>query len=100
MKDVLSKGVPSRPPKQFHVPYDCLVAPLQTDTTAEEIYATYNDMLDDLRHLTKVKSERKISGAHNMIMTLDWMCIIPRQRRGEDGIYTNAMGMLGLVCEC
>lgn len=34
-----------------------------------------------------------------MILTLDWLCIIPRQSRGEQGVYTNAMGMLGLVCK-
>lgn len=99
MKDALSKRAPSRPPQQLHVPYDCLVAPVQDCTTAEKAYATYCNMLEDLRQLKKVESEGKVSGAHNMIMTSDWMCVIPRQSRGENGIYTNAMGMLGLVCK-
>jgi ATP adenylyltransferase len=92
-------GRPTRPPAELHVPYDCLIAPLRFDTSAEDLYELYQDMLGELRKVTKVMSGEKVSGAHNMILTLDWLCIIPRQSRGEQGVYTNAMGMLGLVCK-
>lgn len=92
-------GRPTRPREELHVPYDCLVAPLRFDTSAEDLYELYQAMLAKLRKATRVMSGEHVSGAHNMIMTLDWICVIPRQSRGENGIYTNAMGMLGLVCK-
>jgi ATP adenylyltransferase/5',5'''-P-1,P-4-tetraphosphate phosphorylase II len=99
MKDVLHENVTSRPPEQLYVPYDCLVAPVSSTASAASIHAKYESMLAKLRKITRVMSGAKVSGAHNMIMTLEWICIIPRQSRGDEGIYTNAMGMMGLVCE-
>jgi ATP adenylyltransferase len=99
MKKEGGLGRATRPPEELCVPYDCLVAGLRIDTSAEDVYELYRSMLGTLRKATRVMSGEHVSGAHNMIMTLDWICVIPRQSRGEDGIYTNAMGMLGLVCK-
>lgn len=92
-------GRATRPSEELHVPYDCFVAQLRSDASAEELHELYQSMLGTLRKATRVMSGEHVSGAHNMIMTLDWICVIPRQSRGEDGIYTNAVGMLGLVCK-
>lgn len=94
MGDVLQKNAPSCPSRQLHVPFDCLVAPVSSEASATGVYATYESMLEKLRKVTRVMSGANVSGAHNMIMTLDWMCVIPRQSRGEQGIFTNAMGMV------
>jgi ATP adenylyltransferase/5',5'''-P-1,P-4-tetraphosphate phosphorylase II len=99
MKDVLHENVPSRPPAKLYVPYDCLVAPVSSGASAASLHAKYESMLAKQCKITRVMSGANLSGAHNMIMTLEWICVIPRQRRGDEGIYTNAMGMMGLVCE-
>jgi ATP adenylyltransferase len=99
MNKELGFGRPVHPPEELHVPYDCLVAPLRFDTSAQDLYELSQNMLGKLRKATRVMSGGHVSGAHNLIMTRDWICVIARQSRGEDGIYTNAMGMLGLVCK-
>ncbi|CAK7267961.1 hypothetical protein SEPCBS119000_002814 [Sporothrix epigloea] len=35
--------------------------------------------------------------ANNVIMTPDWMCLIPRRRGGKDGTGAGSLGMLGLL---
>ena len=99
MNKELNHARSAPPPEELHVPYDCLVAPLECNISAEDVHRLYQSMLEDLRDLTRVESQGKPSGAHNVVMTTDWMCVIPRQSRGEQGVYTNAMGMMGLVCE-
>ena len=79
------------PPSTSNVPFHCLVSYLPKDTSAKAIFDVYQRMLKtphpDYPDLT----------AHNVIMTSDWICVIPRRRRLMLGVPANAMGMMGLI---
>lgn len=72
--------------------------------TATSVIMTYNDLL---KHADRVGQGRAQNahnappGAacpHNMILTKQWMIIIPRRRASVDGkLGANAMGMLGYI---
>jgi len=79
------------PATALDVPYACLIAYPDHKGAATEIYAQYQDMLTQLQnHFGSIV-------AHNVIMTIDWVCVIPRQHRGQDGVFANSLGMMGMV---
>lgn len=81
----------SMPPASSHVPYYALVSYLPHGTEPSTIHSVYERMLatphPDYPDLT----------AHNVIMTQDWICVIPRRKRLMLGVPANAMGMMGLI---
>lgn len=35
--------------------------------------------------------------AYNVVMTQDWLCVVPRRHAQRDGVGANGAGMVGLV---
>jgi len=67
---------------------------------------TTNSILDIYRNLVQ-RAETAIGHPavgggpaipHNVIMTRDWLVVVPRRAAGWEGADTNAAGMLGMIC--
>lgn len=76
------------------VPFLHFVLKLSAADGPEERLRTYQKLLSEVRHV-----QARFGGGpdYNVIMTREWMCLIPRRHGGKDGIGTSALGMLGVV---
>jgi sulfate adenylyltransferase (ADP) / ATP adenylyltransferase len=81
----------SQPPASSKVPFYCLISYLPTGISPKDVYNIYSEMLKS-PHPDYPDLE-----AHNMVMTEQWICVIPRRLRLMFGVPANAMGMMGLI---
>jgi ATP adenylyltransferase/5',5'''-P-1,P-4-tetraphosphate phosphorylase II len=101
--DVASERSPLM--NQLHAPYKYFFSRIPehhpgTASRARTIFQTYTSLLVQAAHLLSVPLCNKASGAappHNMVMTRDWILVIPRRRGYWNGAAANAAAMMGLV---
>ena len=81
----------SQPSPSAHVPFYSLVSYITEETNPKALYNVYQQMLGsphpDYPDLI----------AHNVVLTKNWICVIPRRRRLVLQVPANAMGMMGLI---
>ncbi|KAK6511786.1 hypothetical protein TWF481_000692 [Arthrobotrys musiformis] len=75
------------------VPYRHYVVALPANPSLEDIVRRYNTLVG----LAKLALEKIEGTAHNVVMTKDWIMVIPRSSKGCDGVGANAAGMMGMV---
>lgn len=78
-----------------NVPYKHFALRLSDIADAEEVATSHATLLEKTRDIQR----RAASGPdHNVIITHNWICLIPRRRNGsEKGAPANASAVLGLV---
>ncbi len=65
-------------------------------TNADESFNAYVSLLASVgMNIGNVESGGRQSGAYNMLMTRNWMLIVPRSQAGFAGISVNALGFAG-----
>ena len=63
---------------------------------ADESFDSYISLLSSVgMDVADVENGGRQSGAYNMLMTRNWMLIVPRSLAGFDGISVNALGFAG-----
>lgn len=77
-----------------NVPFRHFVLRLPRDTNTREILLVYQKLLAEVR---KFQGAHGGGPAYNVMMTEEWMCLVPRRHGGKGAIGTNATGMLGVV---
>ena len=81
------------------LPFKHRVAALTTSNSskqqADECYSLYLQMLDELTLAPEEKAEHP--APYNLLMTPDWIMVIPRTEGGYQGISVNALGFAGLL---
>jgi len=75
------------------VPVQHYAAALARGAGAEAVLQVYQRLLGEVRRF-----QRRQGGgdAYNVVMTREWMCLIPRRRGGRGAVGTNGIGMLGV----
>ncbi|KAF3928283.1 hypothetical protein AA313_de0208726 [Arthrobotrys entomopaga] len=75
------------------VPYKHFVVGLPKKASHEDIVKRHGKVLE----LAKEALETVGGSAYNVVMTKDWVMVIPRRSKGVDGVGANAAGMMGMV---
>lgn len=75
------------------IPYKHWLSKVPADATAEEVHATYANLMENIRPVLKENGTED----YNMILTMEWMLLIPRRHHGREGVEANAVGMMGMV---
>ena len=58
---------------------------------AEDIFRIYKDLL-------AAAGVNEADYSHNLVLTKDWMLVVPRSRASQDGFkIVNAAGMVGMI---
>jgi ATP adenylyltransferase len=77
------------------VPFKHFVLCIPTKATAKEVFNRYQRLLQETQKSLK---EAKQGNDYNVILTLDWIVLIPRSKAEWGGPFgANAQGMIGLV---
>ena len=64
---------------------------LPDSVDAEEIFRIYKDLL-------AAAGVDEADYSHNLVLTKDWMLVVPRSRATQDGFkIVNAAGMVGMI---
>lgn len=80
------------PAEDLHVPYICRLAFIE-HSAAGAVHEIYQKLLSTLE---TVLGEQV--GAHNVVITRSWLCVIPRRASGADGHPgANSMGIMGII---
>jgi sulfate adenylyltransferase (ADP) / ATP adenylyltransferase len=76
------------------VPHRHFVIQLPDAVNVTEIHDRYRKLLNEVKlaHMQYGHGE-----AYNIIMTINWLCLIPRRNAGKGTTAANAAGMIGLV---
>ncbi|KAK6510484.1 hypothetical protein TWF506_009590 [Arthrobotrys conoides] len=75
------------------VPYKHYITALPAKPLVDDLVQRYNILVG----LAKIALEPVKGTAHNVVMTKDWIMVIPRAWRGFDRAGANAAGMVGMV---
>lgn len=79
-----------------NVPFKHFALRLPTDSTTEHVYTAYNRLLQLSRKALKEAAGDSMD--YNVVMTNEWVAVIPRRTAGPNGPFgANAAGMLGMV---
>lgn len=83
------------------VPFLCFVQhfeglPKDIAATSEHLVTMYLQLLKQARASLHMSPENPVC-PHNVILTQDWIAVIPRQRKEFHGITANGAGMMGSV---
>lgn len=80
------------------------ILPLSRDADAESVVRVHERLLQRMREFvvgfdgSGGGGHPSVDPPHNVVMTREWMCLIPRRRSGIDrGTPANALGMVGVV---
>ncbi|KEF53446.1 uncharacterized protein A1O9_10421 [Exophiala aquamarina CBS 119918] len=85
---VVSKDIPTVPLKHF-------VLRLPPHANAAAVIDAHRRLLQEVR---QIQQQAGSGPAHNVIITKDWICLIPRRHSGfERGVGINSAGVLGLA---
>jgi ATP adenylyltransferase/5',5'''-P-1,P-4-tetraphosphate phosphorylase II len=76
------------------LPFVYFETKLGEEATARTVLEAYNVMLAKTRDVLQ-RPEGHVP--HNIIMTKDWLVVIPRRNAAYDGVAANAICMVGLV---
>lgn len=91
-REVLSSGdQPLQPPASLNIPFVCYVASLAPAQAGSDVFSIYRRCLE-----LCLSASDEIRG-HNMVMTSNWICVVPRRHRGRMRVPANAMGMMGML---
>lgn len=78
-----------------NVPYKHFALRLPTAAGPKDLVASHERLLVKMR---ESQQEAAAGPDHNVILTQDWICLIPRSHNGsEKGAPANASGIIGLV---
>ncbi|KAF2760399.1 hypothetical protein EJ05DRAFT_283272 [Pseudovirgaria hyperparasitica] len=78
-----------------HVPFMHFVKRFPKDADINDVYAAYKHCLDQC---LEALIEAGQGTDHNVIMTTEWVALIPRAVQKNDGPWgANAMGMIGMI---
>lgn len=86
-------GVPTLPPASSNIPYLCSLTKLSPALIASST-SVHDAYVSALSYL-EVKMGEKVT-AHNMLMTREWLCIVPRREAGSP-CAANSLGMMGVL---
>ncbi|KAK6335171.1 hypothetical protein TWF718_010608 [Orbilia javanica] len=76
-----------------NVPYKHYIIALPERPTADDLVERYRTLVG----LAKLTLQDTGGTAHNVVMTKDWIMVIPRSSKGFEGVGANAAGMVGMV---
>ncbi|KAK6353871.1 hypothetical protein TWF730_008293 [Orbilia blumenaviensis] len=76
-----------------NIPYKHYIIALPENPSVEDLVRRHNSLVG----LAKIALEKVGGTAHNVVMTKDWIMVIPRRSKGCDGVGANAAGMMGMV---
>ena len=76
------------------MPVQHYLLPLRPNADPTELFEAYQKLLAEVRRFQAVKQGGE---AYNVVMTREWMCLIPRRHGGKGNVGTNGIGMLGVV---
>jgi ATP adenylyltransferase len=65
------------------------------DAGEAEAYKAYVEMLGKTREVLGIAQDQYCP--HNVVMTREWMVVIPRRKGQVEGLGVNAASMMGLV---
>jgi len=85
---VIAKDIPNVPHRHF-------VLRLPPHATAATVVEAHHRLLREVRQVQEMTDS---GPAHNVIITKEWICLIPRRHSGfERGVGVNSAGVLGLA---
>jgi ATP adenylyltransferase len=62
-----------------------------------EIWSIYRELLRGCRKALGIQEDDdRTACSHNMVLTKDWILVIPRRTRKYGGLMVNAMGVMGI----
>ncbi|MFC6668941.1 hypothetical protein [Marinobacterium aestuariivivens] len=65
------------------------------DDAALWLHETYRAMLDALR--IEVAADGQVQQGYNLLLTEDWMLLVPRSRERVGDVSVNALGFAGML---
>ncbi|PSN61418.1 hypothetical protein BS50DRAFT_578432 [Corynespora cassiicola Philippines] len=85
------------------LPFVVLRSKIAPDATADDVFAVYEKFIDAARRRLGQHQQQHGGGGeeavtcpHNVVLTRDYLVVIPRRVGYLDGLGANAMGMMGL----
>ncbi|KAI4595266.1 hypothetical protein KJ359_006940 [Pestalotiopsis sp. 9143b] len=82
-----------------HVPYQYILRRFDADLGPKQLTDMYEQMMKEAAHILGIEDDDATPAhiPHNFMLARNWMLVIPRQKAGIGGAYSNTLGMLGMV---
>lgn len=71
------------------IPFQHAIQPLSTHPSSAQVFVAYETLCKEL--------EVALGVPHNMILTCDWLMVVPRTKAHRGEMAANALGMVGMI---
>ncbi|MCM1984241.1 ATP adenylyltransferase family protein [Lyngbya confervoides] len=91
-----SHGLSGLPPPAVGTDADQNQDVLSLDAFSQELYARYGQLMQRL-NLGHPETDDRSLGSYNLLVTRQWMMVVPRSQEGYTGLSINALGFAGAL---
>jgi ATP adenylyltransferase len=78
-------------------PFNHAIAPISPDSSPEQLQQQYYRLLNAVGLIDGTPSTERQTGAYNLLITRNWLMVVPRSQEGFAGISLNALGFAGAL---
>ena len=87
------RALPDSPERLKALPFRHLISKINNEHRIDSSYALYLEMLNQL----DIIDAEGVPGPYNLLMTREWLMVIPRSQGRYEGLSVNALGFAGML---